>query len=477
MDTENLIERYTSEKKHIEKEKEKSVSKIDKKRIKEIKALKRRLEKEEDKINKEYDRKVQHQENFCDAEKKKAEKRFTRRAAGGMINNLEKDYAVLLGRSKMFEMSEEDIEKARKVRDIIQSINGDELNTKKVDNVVKALELDSDITNIVLSLSDHENIKENKIVSYVSADKERCYLISPVVAPVDGELLVQRLDEKVTRILELGRIIPGSAGSLDKSGTVESLDVHAFRFKARKGDIHGFSMYTIEPTDYMDSDNISILKCAFADKLNELQPEKFKDMSLVHKVISVEYPVVAYALDHDRASLHTPLDDINKIESETGYISMDKASEILYQKISIVRRLATRGILEKNDAEEISVDSLKTYAQKKEKTSGSHVDGRRDKLNFVSDGLEERKQEALGRLNKYGNELTTTAMTDVLGFKNTASANRLTEVIDSRKDGYRIHFQKDSVIRYIQEHNPTGKGWVQDKQKSNQYSASQDQNL
>ncbi|MBR9691657.1 hypothetical protein GOV06_02630 [Candidatus Woesearchaeota archaeon] len=446
-----LTEDLKRRNKDISKEKDKEINRLVKKRKKEV-----------EKVEANYDNQISWLQSDARHQIGSSRDEYMRRVSGEIIKDLEQSYDVLQGRSGLAGLTDDEKIKAAKFKTFLSAMEIED--ESKVDAALNVFGLNPDLKEAMTGGSlDHRDI-----VSYMGASNNSFYMVVPVVKGSD-DILAQSLEDKVSGILEHGQVTPGHSVDFGGKGRVASVAVSKIKFKYECRPTNGFLVYHVEIPDNSDSSLMISLQKSLVSKLRELQPEEFEKMRLIHTTMPIDGDVMEYFLNHSRNDMYSSSDMVEELkEAGTEYVSVDKVAEILSRAPHVVKGLATKGKLSKNDNGEISVESLGLYLGENKNAPAKRAPYVRGTstgvLNFSSLDFEERKQEAYLRLEKYGDELSSREAKDVLGVKNITNnlTSKLANKIGEKRFKGRRPFYfvpRDKLKAYMEARTPTNRGW------------------
>ncbi len=208
---------------------------------------------------------------------------------------------------------------------------------------------------------------------------------------------------------------------------------------------------------------------SFTKLVTMSQPRNFSTYKLEHQISCISEQVL-------NLLKHRDWNDIFTLEEQL--IEWDRVgrSEISYKELApiidmgeiTIKRLATQREFIAAGPESVTLESLKNYFGIELYKKRVHLYRNRNKLNFNSASLEERREEAFARLSEKKDTLTFHDISYVLGISHM-SAKELSR-IESRNGnwpnlnmkrgrGKIAQIPSDYIEQYIQSHIPTNRGW------------------
>jgi len=410
--------------------------------------LQRELEREEQRLQKEYQKKIQDEEKKYSSAQAELEVDFTKRVAGELLYDLERSCSILDERSRAIGVTDEDRKNAADLQNALKNIA--EAEKEKVLKILKASN-----PNLVNAMSSQPNLAKEEIASYIAADKELCYLITPL-AENGGNELYTALKQKIDGILGICEVTPSIQGQVN-FGSVVKVNASKIKFELATQYKNGFAIDILKPVNGY-SDMPDALKAALIDKFEILQPENFETMKLEHKVVELDEGALKCFICTPKKEFYTPVYSIDELLKTANIASIEDAAKMTGKTPGQIKRLATLGKISISDNNEVNLHSLKEYVGGK-KRSGSAVPPIQSE--YTAGDPDEIKKEAYARLEKCSDELSSVELAYVLGMSRPTSAVRLAGELDARKEGHALRYPKQSVMDYLGSHYMRGNiGWT-----------------
>lgn len=436
----------------------------------EIEKRRKNHEREIQNLSDKYHRETKEIKNESDSKKGRIEESYNHDFAAEILRNLKKDYSILKERSELTTLSMEDIERAQEINKLINKAENDE-EKERLMGLIK-LTSTPEIKKAVEALSLKEGIEKRDITSYLAVGTKDSiptgYLLVPIDSNQNKKLVEQSLENKIATILDQRTIQVGSNASISKVRGVEEFNINEVSFSQDYDEVNGFLLYTIILKQDVKKTKIeeSLVK-----KINELQPEELKKVSLTHVVEVVDFQVINYFATHSEEDLHISRDNLESIKEK--YISPERAAEYLEMTRIGVNILAGKKKIDKNNEGEIEVASLIKYLNGREteipKKRVSKYEERTSirNLNYDSTNPEGKKEEILRALDKMGEKIYTKEIANLLGWRvETAYTyiKRYPEDLPSHKEAdEKRYVTKDDMISFIEQRKPTKLGWLKIK--------------
>lgn len=429
---------------------ESRLEEISKLKKKELQSVERAREKELKRVQEQYNGQADSVTQKYDARESEIKEFQTRYGAAELINRLQIDYQVLQGRSNIACLNAEEVRKAKELAKLINTAESD-AERKRLLAIMNLSGVSQQVQDAIETVQDGEP-KMSCITSYLGYGKPNgsyvIYLVVPV-ADKDNKTLAETLQDKILNIVGAGEIMVGSQAHVSKTREVIGHVIDSERVNVDYDYSNGFLTFTIEPKT-RDSMQVSKIAQSIAGKLEELQPNQFKDSKLVHKIAEVEFPVMNYMVVRSEGRIsHEELNSI--AEASKGYISVEEAAQILGYTTKGVNHLATRHLLERDANGNIQVASLRKYQASKKK-QGKPAVQIADESKISGD---EARQQAFQRLDEFGDCLTANDITYVLGYSNPRLVYHTIKeknipILHSEQG--EIAVSKDNIREYIHTH-------------------------
>lgn len=371
---------------------------------------------------------------------------YRSQASAEILNSLKNDYEILQERSilPMMDISEKEMKAAVKIYEALEEAGlakdetailrgigrflGKNISVRKIRKTVKAISLG--------------NLEQREVFSYMSFSPDKCYLISPTDGK-NNESLSRNLEEKISTILEQGRVL---------SSVKQELQEY-LQFAADLGFKKGFLFFMITSKDDYEK-----LSESLKSKLEELQPDEFKKASLIHRIERIDFEIMDYLISKSERTIQREKARVSPYErikhEEKKEYSFDEAAEILGLSLKGIRRNLTMGKLQGTE-DSVYTDSMIKYLEKGKRFTASG----RKRLDFETDDIEERRKIVLADANKCNDILYSKEITKVLRVS-PGAINYLKEHIAHDFEGRKLIFYKDSLIDFINHRRPTNKGWI-----------------
>lgn len=274
-----------------------------------------------------------------------ANSKYVADAARGLLSNLSMDKESLEERSLTSEMPverREEISAFLKLREQAQTSQQLEF-VETAKNVARISEQEE---KAVRALS--ENGKPKVVTTYIIPSKSEVYVLSPANAHKNTGL-VYALSKKVFDVLLLGEV---------------DLEKQAIGFEVTDSDLNGFSAYVLRPRKESE---IPRLAEQLTTKLNELQPQEFKQTGLEHRaeMIGPELlgnEIIDYMINNPELTTLTKVQEVGSIHTpqKKKALSYEEAARLIGKTKASLYCAVNRGRIKKT-SEGIDVDSLMAY--------------------------------------------------------------------------------------------------------------------
>jgi len=454
LNLDTLSKLFEKERNAISKRSKTAVSRLEKKR-----------EVETERINAQYESQIAEQRKIFEDQKEQAYQGYIRRAAGELTCELQHDYDILQERSSLLRISEDDLEKARKVQQTLGRL-GDE---KAKDMLKEILQIVGTEEGIQIALSQlAREPTPHTIISYIAGGKDnKVYLLSPIYDSTKQEL-AKDLENKILDILKPGDIYVGRIIQQDTQRNGSNPRAAKIEFSHEYDIVNGFLLYRLK-VPKQDSSVPELVVKGLVEKMNELQPASFEKVKLTHRVQLIEPALMDYFKAHSVEDMYSTRDVLQKLLEHKKGISYEEASKIVGRSIRVLKALVTKDTLDKNEQNDIDINSLIVYMEKHstKRLNPKHSDGTKGPksnyhLDFNSTNHDQIRSEAYQRLQQLGDKLRMKDLQHVLGLRTLSGAtNAANHYLDVQKEGRIIYVPAENVRRFITEKTPTGAGWKQ----------------
>lgn len=340
-----------------------------------------------------------------DKQRQYADEEYCNSIGTELYHDLQKSYNIMQTRNELTNATPEQI---KRMSDFYNALSAteDENARRAIEIMSESLPETQKAILAALKTKSSLSFTPSDIYSYIAQNgADTCYLI----APVDGEsnkTLTKNLEKRLGLILGECRILLGHNYDSQKGVVNEETRTKEIGFEPDEELINGFLFYSLSK---IKGETPQRLLHSLTNKILELQPDGFKEAKLKHKI--QELPVCA--VNYFRTN------DLSK------YLS---AKEDISEKIEETRK--------------------RNYG-----------------LNFSSTNPEERKQEALERLNVLGNDINVKDAKKILGLNHSSSTSQILKEFKSKRyiPGYNnkpiIIVSKSELKEFIQTHTPKEIRW------------------
>lgn len=433
----------------------------------------RQKSKEESRLEREKNKAMDKIQKITNSKNKEIEETYTRRTSATILEQLKSDYQTLQERSVLMNIDPDVLSKAKEISSQLEAIENDEERERTRKIMRHAVE--KDIIN-TMELLEEKGTLTGDITSYLTYDEtnKKCLLISPTDGD-DNKQLSEGLEQILTEIMIYGDITTALTSTADQ-GVVADTKTRHIKFKGDFTFEKGFLVYEVECNNPREP--IECFTNELKKKIEDSQPESFKNTGLTHKIIRVESPIIDFLINHPEKEMYQPIDELYALQEKGELeISVELASELLGKRPQDVKKIATMGKLEYTgeDKNAITISSLEKYMGQNEivgpQILNEPTDRKtptikretKDKLTYSSKDLTERRQEAQTILERYDkDELDTEEIRDILGLTNRTTIPGLLKegiIEGAYKKGWEWVVPKESLTKYINERDPTKAGW------------------
>ncbi len=341
-----------------------------------LEKLARRREEELGKLREEFGIKTNHLEAKFQDQQRLIEQGYLIGAGKKVAETLNFGWQELNDLGKTIpEISEEDLRSVQSVYNIILHDLGPDKGNK-VKEMLGAVNASVGVISSLDYLLNNER-REQSITSYLSAGKAgetvSCYLLTPLRKTDAPNPLISNFEGKLIDIIMLGEVVAFGSETAER-GHRKSSFTYKFNADGNYGP-HGFFAFPIKP-EYSDEESARNIADLLQKKLIELQPPLFGLAKLRHNVELIEMSVLNHFNSHsleDIAQMAAPALEIfeegvrkeGPLEIGTSgaetYVSLESASELTGLKSSSLKRLGSRGIINRNQEGMYERASLEKY--------------------------------------------------------------------------------------------------------------------
>jgi hypothetical protein len=195
------------------------------------------------------------------------EQRYSPRLTEALTKDLTHDYDIMKQRANCANLSEEQLAEIVELKDGLSRIKNKELKEIMLKN------LDQEKKNLLNMPSVDELAKSITITSYITANGEGCYILTPVIDE-ESNKLTKELSESIIGVTKMGNVLIGG--------------YPVYFNKTDLKHVNNFLMLNFETTHPSD-----VAKGLINKFSNEhIQPKSFKESNMTHRVIALDYNIL-----------------------------------------------------------------------------------------------------------------------------------------------------------------------------------------
>jgi len=433
--------------------------------------LRKKQEQEYAKIKARYDAEEAQLIISTNEENKHLNEDYLKKAGSLILEQLEKEYGVLQKRNTLLELADASEAELNFVNQIIDFRSSETRGIEELLLTIKEIignEKMEKINRLVRVLEDQGSLQNERIFSYLGVGERDCVLLTPVKSSCQTKSagLVKNLEDKLISIIDTGEIIFGLNQRFVKGGEVSGEAINV-RFMSDLEEVQGFVSYFLTP-------NYSVTHFADAlkSKLEELQPDNFKQANLQHVVHIGDINIVSCLIKYEKQDFvsYTAESVINEYkDAGVKEISISEAAKILGIKPNSVQAQIKRGNLIRENPGKITLESIEFYlAQKKQPKSRKQVRVFQrtlaqkvwEDLNYSASDEAGKLEEAKKRLEEYREDvLSTMQATYVLGKTKPSIVRHYIRQGVLLRGLDKQGVTKESLLEFLKLYRPAVRSW------------------
>lgn len=372
----------------------------------ELEVLAREEDRQKKQITRKMDAQIKRVSAHAESKREVVRENYARIGSAEVLSQLIEDYQVLQDRENTpADISDEELERAKYIAKLRMHAEGMKKELGENSHQCQFFNTEAEAMQKLFNVSEEAiAVAQGKkigfepcaINSYIGFDKGIVYLVTPT-GENETKPIAQSLETKIFDIIGSGAVSLGVPKKYDHRMHDVIGDETSIFYTPEKTLANGFVIYTMNLEK--DVNNTSgEMAAQMKQKLEQLQPEAFKDVKLEHKVHEVNARLVRYLMSHSKEEILHSKDALGILQESGQYtISYKEAADIVNKDVRTLKNLVRNGIVQADESDNIVISSLTDYLSKPRRTSHSNTPSY-NVNEYKANSPESVKEEALHRL-------------------------------------------------------------------------------